>query len=460
VGGWYVAAVKRWTLPLGLQALVLLAMLAPTLPAAANAALRSAIEIRAKQLETQLVTWRRHLHAHPELGNQEIRTSAMVAEHLRALGLEVRTNVARTGVVAVLKGGTKGPVVALRADMDGLPVHEATPVPFASKDKGRYRGAEVDVMHACGHDGHVAILMAVAQILSELKRKLPGTVVFYFQPAEEGPSDFVPNGTNVWGAKMMIEEGVMKTPAPAAVLGLHLWAGVPAGRIAFRSGATMASSDDLHIRVRGTQTHAARPWDGIDPIVLGAQVILGLQTVVSRQTDLRSAPTVVTIGTIHGGTRYNIIPEVVDMEGTIRAYDQTIRRSTHQKVRRAAEGIAASGGGSAEVRIVEKYDPTINDANLAQWAAPTLKWAANGDVVTAPLGAGAEDFSFFAKQVPGLFFFVGVTPRNEDVAKAAPNHSPQFFLDESALSVGVRALAGLAVEFLSDDKRAAAGRDR
>ena len=409
--------------------------------------LKQEVAQQARAQEAKVIAWRRDIHAHPELGNQEQRTSALVAEHLRSLGLEVRTGVARTGVVGILRGSRPGPVVALRADMDALPVKEPQGLPFASTARSTYLGREVDVMHACGHDGHVAILMGVAQILANLRDRLPGTVVFYFQPAEEGPSDFAPDGQNSWGAKLMLQEGVMREPRPDAVFGLHLWAGVPAGQIAYRPGPTLASSDDLRIRVAGRQTHAGRPWDGVDPIVVSAQALLGLQTVVSRQTDISRTPTVVSIGTISGGTRYNIIPDAVEMTGTIRSYEDQVRKSVHEKVRRTVKGIADSAGAKAEVTIIEKYDPTINDEALTELMLPTLRWAANGDVVRSPLVGAAEDFSFFAKQAPGLFVFLGITPRDQDLAKAAPNHSPEFFIDEAALIVGMRALAGLAVDY-------------
>lgn len=410
--------------------------------------LHSTIAARATAIEAKLLAWRRDFHAHPELGNVELRTASIVAEHLRQLGLKVKTGVARTGVVAVLDSGRPGRVVALRADMDALPVTEATGLVFASKDKGRYLGAEVDVMHACGHDGHTAILMAVAEVLAGMRAQLFGTIVFYFQPAEEGPSDFVPDGKNVWGAKLMIQEGAMKAPRPQAVFGLHVWAGVPAGQITYRTGPALASSDDLHIRIVGRQTHAGRPWAGVDPIVVSAQVIMGLQTVVSRQTDLSSTPTVVSLGTIHGGTRYNIIPDAVDMDGTIRSYEATIRRDTHAKVKRTIENIAAAGGAKAEVKLVDKYDATVNDAALTERSLPALRWAANGNLAAAPLSSGSEDFSFMAKEAPGLFFFLGATSPREDMAKAPSNHSPQFAIDETTLVVGVRALAALAVDFL------------
>lgn len=411
-------------------------------------AARNEIAQQAKQTESVLIAWRRDIHAHPELGNNEIRTSKLVADHLRSLGLEVKTGIARTGVVAVLKGALPGPTVALRADMDALPVKETADLPFASRAKGKYLGKEVDLMHACGHDTHTAILMATAKILASMRDRLPGTVVFYFQPAEEGPGDFVPDGKNSWGAKMMVQEGAMKSPKPDAVFGLHAWAGLPAGRIAYRAGPTLASSDDLRIKIIGKQTHAGSPWNGIDPITVSAEALVGLQTIVSRRTNISSTPSVVSIGTINGGTRYNIIPESVEMTGTIRSYDYEVRRKLHADVRQKIEKIAESGNARAEVTILEKYDPTINDPALTEKMLPTLRWAANNDVVQTPLVGGAEDFSFFAKEVPGVFVFLGVTPPSQDMATAAPNHNPGFFVDESALTTGVRTMASLASDYL------------
>jgi amidohydrolase len=411
-------------------------------------AARNEIAQQATQTESMLLSWRRDIHAHPELGNSEKRTAQLVADHLRSLGLEVRTGIARTGVVGVLKGALPGPTVALRADMDALPVKETADLPFASKAKGQYLGKEVDLMHACGHDTHTAILMATAKILASMRERLPGTVVFYFQPAEEGPGDFVPDGKNVWGAKMMVQEGVMKSPRPDAVFGLHSWAGLPAGRIAYRAGPTLASSDDLRIKIIGKQTHAGSPWNGIDPITVSAEALVGLQTIISRRTNISSTPSVVSIGTINGGTRYNIIPESVEMTGTIRSYDYDIRKKLHADVRQKVEKIAESGNARAEVTILEKYDPTINDPALTEKMLPTLRWAANNDVVQTPLVGGAEDFSFYAKEVPGMFVFLGVTPRSQDMATAAPNHNPGFFVDESALITGVRTMASLASDYL------------
>lgn len=429
---------------------------ASTLAATARGAeptpLDDEIRTRAAAIESKMIGWRRDIHEHPELGDQEIRTSRIVADHLRSLGLEVTTGVARTGVVGVLRGGKPGGVVALRADMDALPVKEGTDLPFSSKATGTYAGAPsgapAGLMHACGHDAHTAMLMAVAEILAAMKAELPGTVKFLFQPAEEGPSDFLPNGKNVWGAKMMIQEGALANPKPDAVFGLHVFSNIPSGVIGYRSGTTMASADELHIKVVGRGTHAARPWAGVDPITVAAQITLGLQTVISRQTDLSRGPAVVSIGMIHGGTRNNIIPDSVQMDGTIRAFDPTVQKDLHERVRNTAESIAKSAGATAEVNIVDLYGVTANNPALVAQTLPTLAWAAGKPPIEVPLVSGAEDFSFFGNEVPGFFFFLGVTPEGQDPAKAPNNHSPLFYIDEPALLTGVRALAGSAVDFL------------
>jgi amidohydrolase len=312
----------------------------------------------------------------------------------------------------------------------------------------------VAVAHACGHDGHTAILLTVAEILAAVREKLPGTVVFYFQPAEEGPGDFVPDGKNTWGARMMIHEGAMRSPRPDAVFGLHLWAKLRAGEIAYRPGPTLAGSDDLRVSVFGKQTHAASPWDGVDPIVASAHAILGVQTVMSRRVNHAASPTVVSIGTIRGGTRYNIIPDRIDMEGTIRTYDPLVRRATHEDVRRAIERSVEAMGARAAVTILEKYAVTVNDVGLTVRSVPSLEWAARHPVIEAPLANGSEDFSFMAQEAPGFFFFLGATERAKDPAKAAPNHSPEFEIDEATLSVGVRALSALATDFLVTESAA------
>ena len=414
--------------------------------------LEQEIRQRATQIEDKLIAWRRDIHEHPELGEQETRTAALVAEHLRKLGLEVKTGVANTGVVALLKGGKPGPVVALRADMDALPVKEPAGLAFASTAKGKYLGREVDVMHACGHDAHTAILMATAEILTAMKDRLPGTVKFMFQPAEEGPSLYAALTGKSWGAKQMIKEGVLADPRPDAVFGLHVTSGLPAGRVGYRPGAAMASADELRIKVTGRQGHAGYPWRTVDPVTTAAQIVLGAQTIVSRRTDLMKSPTVVSISTINGGARFNIVPETVEMTGTIRTYDADVRKGVHADLKQVAENIAASAGAKAEVEIIELYDPLVNNARMASRMAPVLERAADGDIqVVNPTGA-AEDFSFFLNEVPGLFFNVGIVPRDQDLAKAAPNHSPNFFIDEKALVVGVRALATVTVNFLAGAK--------
>ena len=371
-----------------------------------------------------------------------------MAQHLRGLGLRVRTGIAGTGVVAELDGAGPGPVIGLRADMDALPIKENTQLVFASRTRSRYRGTEVDVMHACGHDGHTAILMAVADVLTQLRSRLPGTVVFYVQPAEEGPSDFVPDGTRSWGARLMIEEGVLAAPRPDAVLGLHLTSKRRSGQIAYRPGPLTASSDDLRIKVFGQQTHAASPWHGVDPIVLSAHAITALQTVVSRECNANESPTVLTIGTIHGGVRNNILAPSVEMEGTLRTFDRTLRTKAHSSVRSKVAHTIAAGGGRAEVEILEKYSVTVNDPALTDRALPALRWAANGDLVLCERVTGSEDFSCFADEVPGLFFLVGAMPQDKNMETAAPNHSAEFDIDESALQVGVRALCAVTVDLL------------
>jgi amidohydrolase len=406
------------------------------------------IRKRAAQIEEKLIAWRRDIHQHPELGEQEIRTAALVAAHLRKLGLEVKTGVAQTGVVALLRGAKPGPVVALRADMDALPVKEPAGLPFASKDKGRYLGHEVDMMHACGHDAHTAILMATAEILTSMKEKLPGTVKFIFQPAEEGPSLYAAFTGKSWGAKQMIKEGAFADPRPDAVFGLHVTSSMSSGRIGYRAGPAMASADELRIKVIGRQGHAGYPWRAIDPVTTSAQIVLGLQTVVSRRADLMRSPTVVSVSTINGGSRFNIVPDFVEMTGTIRTYDALVRKGVHADIKQIAETIAASANAKAEVDIIELYDPLVNPEQMTARMAPVLARASDGNIAVVPQSGAAEDFSFFLKEVPGLFFYVGAVPPGQDPATAAPNHSPNFLIDESALAVGVRALASVAVNFL------------
>ncbi|WP_449434301.1 amidohydrolase [Pseudomonas putida] len=406
---------------------------------------------RAAAVEPQLIEWRRDIHQHPELGEQETRTAKLVAEHLRKLGMEVRTGIAQTGVVGILEGGRPGPTVALRADMDALPVKEPAGLPFASTARGTYKGNPVDVMHACGHDAHTAMLMATAEVLAGMRENLPGKVMFIFQPAEEGTSRVLQDPSQRWGAEQMIKEGLFDKLKPDAVFAVHVMPG-PSGELSWRSGATTASSDDLHITVTGKQGHGGMPWNTIDPVVASAQVITGLQTVVSRRTNLTQSPAVITIGMIQGGSAPNIVPGQVDMAGTIRAYDEGVRAQVGRDIKLSAEKIAESAGATAQVSVKPSYGTTMNDEQLAARMAPVLGRAAHGKVATAPLVGASEDFSFYASKVPGLFFFLGVTPEGQDPATAAPNHNPNFFVDESALVVGTRALSAMTVEFLEAGK--------
>jgi amidohydrolase len=410
--------------------------------------LEEAVREKTASIEGKLIGWRRDIHQHPELGDQETRTSGIVADHLRSLGLEVRTGVARTGVVAVLKGAKPGPTVALRADMDALPVKEPKGLPFASAGKAKYLGKEVDVMHACGHDTHTAMLMATAEVLTSLRDQLPGTVQFIFQPAEEGSSVYPSSSGESSGAELMVKEGVFAETKPDAVFGLHVMPG-KSGEIAYRAGATLASSDGLEIKVTGKQGHGGMPWQTIDPITTSAQIVNGLQTIVSRKVDLTASPAVVTIGTINGGTRANIVPEVVEMTGTIRTYDEAVREQVHRDITTVAGKIAESAGATAEVSISRGYDTTINNEELTERMLPVLERAADGRIRRSLPVSASEDFSVFAQEAPGLFVFLGITPEGQDPTKAAPNHSPNFFVDEGALVVGARTMASLAVNYLA-----------
>ncbi|MFN2571176.1 MAG: amidohydrolase [Gemmatimonadales bacterium] len=423
--------------------LLLAALLAVPLQAPSSK-LDAEVDRRVPLVQEKVVAWRRDIHTHPELSNRETRTADLVAQHLRALGLEVRTGVAHTGVVGVLRGGKPGPVVALRADMDALPVTEEVDVPFASKVRATYNGQDVGVMHACGHDAHTAMLMGVAEVLAGMRNDLPGTVKFIFQPAEEG----VPAG-ETGGAGQMIAEGALDNPKPAAIFGLHVFP-YPTGEIRYRSGGTMASSDAFRIIVRGRQTHGAIPWAGVDPIVIASQIVLGLQTIASRQIDVTAAPAIVTVGAINGGVRYNIIPDSVVMIGTIRTFDTAVRNDIHARVRRTAESIAQSAGARALVVIDTGPPVTYNDPALTEWLLPTLRGVAGAShVAVGPLITAAEDFSQYQQHIPGVFFFLGITPPSADPRTVAANHSPRFYVDEAAFPIGVRALAHAAVDYLT-----------
>ena len=395
-----------------------------------NDSLRSGAQVdaAAAALEAKVIGWRRDFHEHPELSNREVRTAGVVAEHLRTLGLSVQTGVAHTGVVGLLDSGKPGPVIALRADMDALPVAEQVDLPFASKARTTYNGQDVGVMHACGHDCHVAILMGVAEVLSGTKDRLKGKIKFIFQPAEEGP----PAGEE-GGAALMIKQGVLENPKPDVIFGLHVFAGIEAGRIAYRPGPTMASADRIRIVVNGRQTHAALPWRGVDPIVISSQIVLGLQTIISRQVDVSLEPAVLSIGAIRGGIRDNIIPDSVEMLGTMRTFDEAMRADIRDRIRNTVEMIAKSAGATAQVEFDSAYPVTVNDVPLTERMVPTLERVAGKDrVFVGQKITGYEDFSHYQQKIPGFFYFVGITPPGIDHRKSAPNHSPRFFVDESA----------------------------
>ncbi|TCK16402.1 amidohydrolase [Marinobacterium mangrovicola] len=389
----------------------------------------------------QVIDWRRDIHQHPELGNREFRTAEKVANHLKGLGIEVETGVAHTGVVGILRGAKEGPVVALRADMDALPVTEDTGLPFASKVTTTFAGKEVGVAHACGHDAHTAILMGVAEVLAELKNELNGTVMFIFQPAEEG----APPGEE-GGAKLMLEEGLFAELTPDAVFGLHVMPS-PVGTIEVRERGILASSDGFEISVNGKQTHGAMPWLGIDPVTLSGQIITGLQTIPSRQLDFTNSASLITVGKIEGGVRANIIPNNVKMEGIVRTLDPETQTTIHEYMERTVHNIAESGGGSADLTITPYYPVTYNNPELTRQMTPSLSEVA--EVNEAKPLTGSEDFSFYAEQVPGMFFFLGAAPDQPD--QVFPNHSPKFVVNEKALPIGVSAMTKVTLDFLSNN---------
>lgn len=414
----------------------------------AQSPLTKKIDTLAGEVEKKVIAWRRDIHEHPELGNREFRTSKLVAEHLENLGLDIKTGVAHTGVVGLLKGGKPGPVVALRADMDALPVTEQTGLPFASKVRTTYNGSEVGVMHACGHDCHTAMLMGVAEVLAGMKEELPGSVKFIFQPAEEGS----PAGES-GGAYLMIEEGVLENPKPDVIFGQHITTDYERGYIGYRPKGVMASVNTLKITVHGVQTHGAYPWKGVDPIVTASQIVLGLQTITSRQLDLTTAPAVVTIGMIQGGVRSNIIPDEVTMVGTIRTLDKGMRDTIHERIRRITENISESAGATADVTISGNLPVTYNDPELTAKMLPTLERVVGKDgLVLSQVHTGGEDFAYYADAIPGLFVFLGVRPKGTAPEESIPLHSPLLVVDEDALVYGVRALANMTVDYMSMEK--------
>jgi len=403
----------------------------------------SEINAASDKIMPKVVEWRRHLHQYPELSNREFKTSKYVEEHLRRLGLEVRTGIAKTGVVGILKGSQPGATIALRADMDGLPVSERNSLPFASKEKSEYNGAQVGVMHACGHDTHVAMLMGAAEVLSGMKDKIKGTVVFIFQPAEEG----APAGEE-GGAELMVKEGVMDNPKIDAIFGIHVNAQTEIGKIKYKSGAIMASSDWFQIKVKGKQTHGAYPWLGIDPIVAAAQIINGLQAVVSRESELTKAPVVITVGKINAGVRENIIPEELTMAGTIRTLDSAMQKDVHEKIKLTAQKIAESMGATAEVSIDTKTLVTYNTPELVKKMLPSLeKSVGKENVFETEWVTGAEDFSFYGTKAPSFFFQVGGMPKGKNVKESAAHHTPDFIIDDSRLDVGVKAFANIVFDY-------------
>ncbi len=431
-------------------AVLVLAALACICPQPANAqapALDDDMEALVSRVEPKVVAWRRDFHEHPELSNREFRTAEKVAEHLRGLGLDVQTEIAHTGVLGVLRGGRSGPVVALRADMDALPVTERLDLPFASKAKGIYNGEEVDVMHACGHDAHVAILMGVAEVLTAVRDEVPGTVKFIFQPAEEG----APVGEE-GGAELMVKEGILTDPDVDAAFALHVWSKGEVGNIYYNPEGTYASVDDMRIVIKGRQTHGAYPWGGIDPIVTAAHVITALQTIVSRQMKLTENAAVVTIGKIEGGVRSNIIPEEVEMIGTLRALSTEDRLAIHESVRRIATNVAESMGATAEVEIPysASYPVTYNDPELTAEMLPVLEGVAGADRVHLnPAQTGAEDFAFIAERVPGFYIRLGGRPSDVAEEDAPDHHTPTFYIDDGGLGLGVRAMTAMALHYLN-----------
>ena len=442
-------SIIRFSSILALAAAVPAAAQAPatsTAGASLVSPLSATLQQRIAALEPKVIAWRRDLHEHPELGNRETRTAAMVAAHLKSLGIEVQTGVAHTGVVGLLKGGKPGPVVLLRADMDGLPVTERVDLPFASKVKTTYNGQEVGVMHACGHDTHVAILMGVAEALAPMRADLPGTIKFVFQPAEEGP----PVGEK-GGAELMVAEGVLTNPKVDAAFALHIDASREIGTIGWSSGAKYASADDFRMVVKGRQTHGGYPWRGVDPVVASAHIVTALQTIVARNMNLTDNAAVVTVGSIKGGVRSNIIPESVEMLGTIRALDTADRREIHERVRRIATGVGESMGATVEVQLpyTTAYPVTINDDALLRRVVPVLQAVAGpGNVQQEAPVTGAEDFSFIAEKVPSVYIGLGGRPRSVKPGASADHHTPDFFIDDSELDLGVKALAAMALTYM------------
>jgi amidohydrolase len=414
-----------------------------TFPFAGYAQNQSVLDKSIAAIEPQLIEWRRHIHQHPELSNREYKTAEYIASYLKTLGIEVQTGIGKTGVVGILKGAKPGPVVALRADIDALPVYERNNLAFASRDSGEYNGVKVPVMHACGHDTHVSILMGTATVLSKMKDQVAGTVKFIFQPAEEGTP-----GNEEGGAPLMIKEGVMDNPKVDAIFGLHINSATEIGKVRYKSGATMASSDWFTLTVKGKQSHGSMPWGGIDAVTVSAQIIQAFQNIVARQEDLTKAPVVITVGKINGGVRSNIMPEQVVMEGTIRTLDSKMQQDVHERMQRTAKSIAEASGATATLSIDTKTEVTYNDPALVKMMMPSIQ-AAAGDtnVLESTWTTGAEDFSFYGDKAPAFFFFLGGMPVGQDPAKAPPHHTPDFYIDDSKLDVGVKVFCQMVFDY-------------
>lgn len=407
------------------------------------------IQERAEEIFDQVVDWRRHFHKNPELSNREDETAAYVADYLRSLGIEVKTGIAHTGVVGVLKGAKEGPVVGLRADMDALPVKERTDVPFKSTKTTTYLGEKVGVMHACGHDTHIAMLMGAAKILSEMKDQLPGSVKFIFQPAEEG----APPGEE-GGAELMVKEGVLQNPDVDVIFGQHINSKTEVGTIRYRPKGTMAASDRFVITVHGKQTHGSTPWTGVDPIVTSAKIIESLQSIISRKTELTKAAAVISVGKIKAGVRNNIIPEKAEMIGTIRTLNSEMQEKIHNEIRHVTKTTAESMGATADVEIQEGYPVTYNDPELTKAMVPSLKRIAGDEnIILTDAITGAEDFSFFQKKIPGFYYFIGGMPKGMEPSEAPPHHTPEFYVEEEGMKLGVKSLATLTYDYMMKNSK-------
>ncbi len=428
-----------------MKSLILLLFVTSLVAQAQTDKAREAIKIKATSIEQKVIAWRRDIHEHPELGNREFRTAELITKHLQSLGMEVKTGVGKTGVVGLLKGGLPGPIIALRADMDALPVYEKNELPFASKVTTEYNGRTTGVMHACGHDTHVAMLMGAAEVLASMKKELKGSVKFIFQPAEEG----VPKGEE-GGAELMVKEGVLENPKVDVIFGIHISSTSEVGTITYRPGGAMASVNDLRITVTGKPSHGAQPWSSVDPILVSAQIINNLQSIISRNVNITENPAVITIGAIHGGNRGNIISEKVEMIGTVRTLSGSDEKMVIRRINEIVSHTAQGAGATAVVDCPYEshYPVTFNNVALTAKMLPSLQKTAGAENVRlVPPITGSEDFSFFAEKVSGLFLFLGGMPKGGDAKKAGPHHTPEFMIDESGLILGVNTFCNLVIDY-------------